>query len=48
MTSFYLATLGCKLNQAEAEAWGREIEAAGHRLTDDPAQADWEILNTWP
>jgi len=46
MTSFYLATLGCKLNQAEAEAWGREIEAAGHRLTDDPAQADWALLNT--
>ncbi len=46
MITFYLATLGCKLNQAEAEAWGREIEAAGHTLVSDPAQADWAILNT--
>ena len=42
----YFTALGCKLNQAEVEALARD--AASHRLgvTDDPALADWAVINT--
>jgi len=39
-------TLGCKLNQAETQALGRELEAAGCRVVDRPAQADGYLINT--
>ncbi|NLG50985.1 MAG: tRNA (N(6)-L-threonylcarbamoyladenosine(37)-C(2))-methylthiotransferase MtaB [Chloroflexi bacterium] len=44
--NFYLTSLGCKLNQAEIDRLGREIEAHGHRLVETPAAADWAIVNS--
>jgi len=44
--NFYLAALGCKLNQAEVEALARKAKALGHRVVDGPENADWAILNT--
>lgn len=46
MGRYFIATLGCKLNQfdsARAEGWLRE---GRHTPTDDPAQADLIVLNT--
>jgi threonylcarbamoyladenosine tRNA methylthiotransferase MtaB len=42
----HLKTLGCRLNEAELETWSRDFQARGHRLTDDPAQADLLVVNT--
>ncbi len=42
----YLTTLGCKLNQSEAESWARSLAAAGCEIVDDPANADLSIVNT--
>jgi threonylcarbamoyladenosine tRNA methylthiotransferase MtaB len=42
----HLKTLGCRLNEAELEAWSRDFQAAGHRITDDPASADLVVVNT--
>ncbi|MFH1086851.1 MAG: tRNA (N(6)-L-threonylcarbamoyladenosine(37)-C(2))-methylthiotransferase MtaB [Chloroflexota bacterium] len=44
--NIYLTFLGCKLNQAEIEAYAREIVARGHGVVADPATADWAIVNT--
>lgn len=44
--NFYLAALGCKLNQAEVEALARKAEALGHCVVAGPENADWAILNT--
>ncbi|HEY51510.1 MAG TPA: tRNA (N(6)-L-threonylcarbamoyladenosine(37)-C(2))-methylthiotransferase MtaB [Dehalococcoidia bacterium] len=41
-----LDTLGCKLNQAEAETLARELAAAGYTLVRSVAEADIYILNT--
>jgi len=43
---FHLSYLGCRLNCAEISALEREIVQRGHTLVDDPAQADWAIVNT--
>ncbi len=42
----YLDMVGCRLNQAELEQMARQLRAAGHELTDDPAAADTAIINT--
>jgi threonylcarbamoyladenosine tRNA methylthiotransferase MtaB len=42
----YLTSLGCKLNQAESETLARQALAAGHAVVQDPAQADWAVVNT--
>lgn len=42
----YLTHLGCKLNQAEVEALGRQAMAAGHSIVADPLEADWAVVNT--
>jgi threonylcarbamoyladenosine tRNA methylthiotransferase MtaB len=42
----YLATLGCKLNESELQAWSHQFAQTGHELTDDPAEADLCVLNT--
>lgn len=42
----YFETLGCKLNQAEIEALMRQALAAGHQVVQDPALADWAVVNT--
>ncbi|MBM4448866.1 MAG: tRNA (N(6)-L-threonylcarbamoyladenosine(37)-C(2))-methylthiotransferase MtaB [Chloroflexi bacterium] len=39
-------TLGCKLNQAEAESLARELAAAGYELVSSVDEADVYILNT--
>jgi threonylcarbamoyladenosine tRNA methylthiotransferase MtaB len=39
-------TLGCKLNQAETENLGQQLECAGHHLVDSVEEADMYILNT--
>jgi len=41
-----LGSLGCKLNQAEAELLGRELAQAGYRLVSSFQEADIYILNT--
>ena len=42
----HLKTLGCRLNEAELETWSREFQAQGHRIIDDPEQADLLVVNT--
>jgi threonylcarbamoyladenosine tRNA methylthiotransferase MtaB len=42
----YLDTIGCRLNQGEIEAYGRQFRALGHTLVSDPAEADLVIINT--
>ena len=39
-------TLGCKLNQAESQAWGRTLVAAGCEVVDRPVPADGYLINT--
>jgi threonylcarbamoyladenosine tRNA methylthiotransferase MtaB len=41
-----LTSLGCKLNQAEVEDLARYAFAAGLGVVQDPAAADWAIVNT--
>ncbi|MBI4790183.1 MAG: tRNA (N(6)-L-threonylcarbamoyladenosine(37)-C(2))-methylthiotransferase MtaB [Chloroflexi bacterium] len=42
----YLATLGCKLNEGELEAWSRQLAGGGHEIVSEPQQADLCVLNT--
>ncbi|MEN8167980.1 MAG: hypothetical protein ABFR65_10955, partial [Pseudomonadota bacterium] len=42
----HLKTLGCRLNEAELEAWSRDFQAQGHSLTNQPDQADLLVVNT--
>ncbi len=42
----YLATLGCKLNESELEAWSRRFARDGYEIVADPQQADLCVLNT--
>ncbi len=42
----YLDMIGCRLNQAELEQFGRQLRAAGHQVTASPAEADAAIINT--
>jgi threonylcarbamoyladenosine tRNA methylthiotransferase MtaB len=46
ITTVALDSLGCKLNQAEIQQLGRQMEAAGYRLVDPAVKADIYILNT--
>ena len=46
MTSIYIETLGCKLNQAESEAIRRDLTADGYRIVFSAEQADVLLLNT--
>ncbi len=39
-------TLGCRLNEAEVEAWARGFRALGHGLARDPEDADLVVINT--
>ena len=43
---FHLSYLGCRLNYAEISELECEIVRRGHTLVDDPARADWAIINT--
>lgn len=42
----YLDMVGCRLNQSEIEAYAQQFQAAGHRLTAIPDDADLAIVNT--
>lgn len=42
----YLATLGCKLNESELEAWSRRFAGEGYEIVTDPRMADLCVLNT--
>jgi MiaB-like tRNA modifying enzyme len=46
MFNIALDTLGCKLNQAETEAFGREFARAGYRLVSPQDNWDIYILNS--
>ena len=45
-TTIALDSLGCKLNQAEAELLARQLADAGYRLVSPADEADIYILNT--
>ncbi len=42
----HLRSLGCRLNQAEMDALGRQLARRGHLVTGDPAQAGQIVVNT--
>ncbi len=42
----HLKSLGCRLNEAELETWGREFQAAGHQITGQADDADLLVVNT--
>lgn len=42
----FLSSIGCRLNHSEIETLARQLIAAGHEITDDPAQADKVVMNT--
>lgn len=42
----HLDTLGCRLNEAELQAWAHGFRIAGHEVVDDAAGADMIVLNT--
>lgn len=42
----HLRTLGCRLNQSEIDSMARQFQQQGHDIVDDPAQADWMVVNT--
>jgi len=42
----HLNALGCRLNEAELEAWARGFQAQGHRIALRPEQADMIVINT--
>ncbi len=46
MATFYLHSLGCRLNQSELEALARRLVGMGHGVVDDPARADICVVNT--
>lgn len=41
-----LDSIGCRLNQSEMEALGRQLRAAGHEVTGEAAAAEAMVLNT--
>lgn len=43
---YFITSLGCKLNQSEAESLARQLAAAGHTIVDKPQRADWCVVNT--
>ena len=42
----FLTALGCRLNEAEVEAWARSFRAAGHAVVASPASAQVMVVNT--
>ncbi len=42
----HLKTLGCRLNEAELEAWSRGFRSLGHRITPRMSEADLVVINT--
>jgi threonylcarbamoyladenosine tRNA methylthiotransferase MtaB len=46
MPSCFIQNFGCRVNQAEAFSWADDFERGGMRLEEDPARADWVIINS--
>src|SRR5215208_720259 len=46
LASVAVLTLGCKLNLAESDAIGRELQRAGCAVVDRPATADAYVINS--
>ncbi|MDO5015762.1 MAG: 30S ribosomal protein S12 methylthiotransferase RimO [Eubacteriales bacterium] len=44
--TFYLLTLGCAKNEVDAEAMSSLLRADNYTLVEDPAEADFLIVNT--
>jgi threonylcarbamoyladenosine tRNA methylthiotransferase MtaB len=42
----YLATLGCRLNEAELATWRRELDGRGHQIAACPDAAEVVVVNT--
>jgi threonylcarbamoyladenosine tRNA methylthiotransferase MtaB len=42
----YLDSIGCRLNQSEIEKYASQFRAAGHEIVDQPAEADYVVINT--
>jgi threonylcarbamoyladenosine tRNA methylthiotransferase MtaB len=42
----FLTALGCRLNEAEVEAWTRSLRASGHAVVASPASAQVMVVNT--
>lgn len=42
----FLDSVGCRLNQAEIEAYARQFHQAGHDLVEAPELADLAVINT--
>jgi len=42
----HFQTLGCRLNEAEIEAWTRSFRILGHGLAQEPEDADLVVVNT--
>ncbi|MDH4196750.1 MAG: tRNA (N(6)-L-threonylcarbamoyladenosine(37)-C(2))-methylthiotransferase MtaB [Candidatus Aminicenantes bacterium] len=46
MTSFFIQSFGCRVNQAEAFAWADALEARGLRLAGDWSDGDLILVNS--
>jgi len=44
--NIYLDSVGCRLNQAEIEAFASQFRAAGHQVVADASKADLVVVNT--
>lgn len=44
--NFYATYFGCRANQAELQEWILDLEDAGYRLTQNPDEAAFGIINT--
>jgi threonylcarbamoyladenosine tRNA methylthiotransferase MtaB len=42
----YLATLGCRLNEAENESWARDLTRDGHLILAEPSGAELIVINS--
>lgn len=46
MTTIYLTTLGCRLNEAELGQWARAFQSRGHQIARAPQEAEVLVLNS--
>ncbi|MBB5021671.1 tRNA (N(6)-L-threonylcarbamoyladenosine(37)-C(2))-methylthiotransferase MtaB [Desulfurispira natronophila] len=46
MESFYIKTLGCRLNQSESAMMAKQLEDAGLRTGASPAESDYIIIHS--
>ena len=46
MAKIFFSNLGCKLNQAEVEDYGRSLERDGHEFAATLAEADVHVINS--